>query len=46
MVVGSTIGSFIPNLWGEGVFSMWSIFLSAGGAIAGIYFGYKLSKNI
>lgn len=44
MAVGSTIGSYIPSLWGSGVFSMSSIFFSAIGAIAGIYIGFKLGQ--
>lgn len=44
MFVGSTIGSFIPTLWGAGMFSFSSIFFSSIGAIVGIYFGFKLSN--
>ena len=44
MTVGSVLGSFIPTLWGEGEFSMWSIILSAVGGILGIWIGYKLSR--
>ncbi|MDB5254416.1 MAG: hypothetical protein JWL80_482 [Parcubacteria group bacterium] len=44
LVVGSTVGGFIPNLWGAGSFSFSSIFLSAIGAIVGIYIGYKVTR--
>lgn len=44
-IVGSTLGSLVPLLWGDGVFSFSSIFFSAVGAIVGIYYGYKLSNQ-
>ena len=44
MIIGSTVGSFIPSLWGEGLFSFSSVILGGVGAIAGIYFGFKLSR--
>ena len=43
LFVGSTIGGFIPDLWGAGLFSLSSIFLSAAGGLLGIYVGYRLS---
>jgi uncharacterized membrane protein YeaQ/YmgE (transglycosylase-associated protein family) len=43
MVVGSFIGSVIPDIWGAGMFSFSSLVLSAVGAIVGIYFGFKLA---
>lgn len=44
MIVGSTIGSFLPMLWGAGELSMSSIILAAVGGFAGIYVGYKMSQ--
>ena len=44
-LIGSTIASFIPILWGDSVFSFSSIILGSIGAIIGIYFGYKLSNK-
>jgi hypothetical protein len=44
MAVGSTVGSFIPYLWGAGLFSISSIILTALGGFAGIYYGFKLSQ--
>lgn len=44
MVIGSSIGSFMPLLWGDSALSMSSIFLSAVGGIAGIWAGFKLSN--
>jgi hypothetical protein len=44
MIVGSSIGSYIPLLWGASVFSFSSILLGSLGAIAGIYIGFKMSS--
>jgi hypothetical protein len=40
--IGSTIGSFVPFLWGGGLFS--SVIFSAILGIAGIWAGYKVSQ--
>jgi len=42
--VGSTIGGFIPSLWGDNFLSVSSIILSTIGGIAGIWGGFKLSQ--
>jgi len=42
--VGSTIGGFIPDLWGASVFSFSSIIFGGLGAIAGIWVAYRLSR--
>jgi hypothetical protein len=44
LFVGSTIGSFIPALWGSDIFSFSSIFLSTLGGLAGIWIGFKLGE--
>ncbi len=44
MVVGSTLGSYLPTLWGASLFSYWSVIMTAVGGFAGIYIGYKLSQ--
>lgn len=44
MVIGSSIGSLLPLLWGASALSMSSILLSAVGGIAGIWAGFKLSN--
>ncbi|MCL4363620.1 hypothetical protein M1328_00065 [Patescibacteria group bacterium] len=44
MIVGSIIGSYLPTLWGAGIFSYWSLFTSTVGGFLGIYIGYKLSQ--
>jgi len=46
MTVGSFLGGYIPSLWGAGMLSMWSMFLSAVGALVGIWAGYQLSQRI
>jgi hypothetical protein len=40
--LGSTVGGFVPELWGGGIMS--EIVFSGIGAFAGIYFGFKLSQ--
>ena len=42
--VGSTIGGYIPALWGDGIFSMWSVVLSAAGGLLGIWAALKLYR--
>ncbi len=46
MIVGSTVGGFIPLIWGGGAFSFAGFITSGIGAVAGIYYGYKLSKRL
>jgi hypothetical protein len=43
VLIGSTIGAFIPDLWGAGVFSYASVLLSGLGGFAGIWLAYKIS---
>jgi hypothetical protein len=42
--VGSTLGGFIPELWGASFLSFESIIFSTIGGIAGIWAGFKLSQ--
>lgn len=42
VLIGSTIGGYLPILWGGSAFSMSSVILSAVGGILGIVVGYKL----
>lgn len=44
MLIGSSIGGFIPTLWGAGFLSFSSIILTAVGGMIGIWVGYKLSQ--
>lgn len=42
--IGSTIGSFIPLIWGDSFLSISSVLLTGLGGFAGIYIGYKLTR--
>ncbi|MDD5165576.1 MAG: hypothetical protein PHG25_03540 [Candidatus Pacebacteria bacterium] len=44
--VGSTVGSFIPTLWGDGALSFSSIIGSTVGGVIGILAVFKLSRMI
>ena len=44
MFIGSTIGSFIPSLWGDNFLSLSSMLLTALGGLVGIWLGYKMSR--
>ena len=44
MFVGSTIGGFIPKLWGASFFSLSSLILSVIGGFIGIWIGFKIGK--
>lgn len=43
MFIGSFLGGMIPTLWGAGIFSVSSVFLTAVGGFTGIWVGYRLS---
>ncbi|CAN5141910.1 hypothetical protein BH09PAT1_BH09PAT1_0080 [soil metagenome] len=40
--VGSTLGSFVPALWGDSLFSYSSVLLSGVGGVIGVIIGVKL----
>ncbi len=42
--IGSFIGSYIPNLWGAGMFSFSSLFFSAGFGILGMIIAFKINQ--
>ncbi len=44
LFVGSTIGGFIPRLWGAGAFSFSGLIFSALGGFAGIWLGLRISE--
>jgi hypothetical protein len=46
IIIGSTIGGFIPNLWHESMFSMWGLLFSTLGGLAGIWAGFKLGQRL
>jgi hypothetical protein len=43
IVIGSTLGGFVPALWGDSMLSVSAILLSGVGAVVGLWFGWKLS---
>lgn len=43
VLIGSTIGGFIPELWGGDLFSYSSVLFSGIGGFVGIWLGYKTS---
>jgi hypothetical protein len=43
ILIGSTIGGFIPALWGGDPLSYSGLLLSGAGAVAGLWVGYKMS---
>ena len=42
-VVGGTVGSVVPALWGGSTLSLGSIVLGLVGAVAGVWLGARLS---
>ncbi len=44
MIIGSTIGGYIPTLFGAGLLSYASVLFSGVGGILGVWIGYKLSN--
>ena len=44
MFLGSTVGGYVPSLWGADVFSASSILFPAIGAILGTWAGFRLSQ--
>ncbi len=46
MFLGSTIGSYMPILWGGSLFSITSILWSVIGGLVGIWLGYRISKYL
>ena len=43
--IGSTVGGFIPSLWGDSLFSVSSVIFTTIGGLAGIWIGFKLGGN-
>ena len=41
ILIGSSAGGLIPELWGAGMFSYSSVLLSGVGAFVGLWIGYK-----
>jgi hypothetical protein len=45
LFLGSTLGGFIPTLWGAGSFSTSGVLLSAIGGFAGLWLGLKANQS-
>lgn len=45
LFIGSTIGSYVPVLFGASLLSGWSIIGSGIGALLGVWAGYKLGNE-
>lgn len=46
LFIGSSVGAYVPALWGGDLLSMSSIMLSGVGGFLGIYAGYKISQML
>jgi uncharacterized membrane protein YeaQ/YmgE (transglycosylase-associated protein family) len=46
LLVGSTVGGFVPELWGASALGAASLLLSAVGAIAGVFVAARISESI
>jgi uncharacterized membrane protein YeaQ/YmgE (transglycosylase-associated protein family) len=46
LFVGSSIGSYLPTLWHQDMFSFQSIIGSAIGGIIGVWVGFKINQMI
>ena len=44
LIVGSTLGSCAPMLWGDGGLSMASVLFGGVGGLLGIWGGFRLSR--
>jgi hypothetical protein len=45
LLVGSTVGSFVPSLWGASSWGLQSVFFAFVGGVAGVLFGARLSED-
>ena len=41
-LIGMSIGGYVPTLWGASMFSGTAMLMSAVGAAAGLWLGYRL----
>ena len=46
MLVGSTVGSYVPMIWGGDLLSVSSVMLGGVGGILGIWAGYQAARMI
>ena len=45
MILGSSVGAYIPNIFGAGMFSLTSIFGGLLGGILGIWISFRLLQH-
>ena len=45
-IVGSSIGGYLPELWGGSMLSLSGLVFSMVGGFAGIWAGYRIGKSI
>jgi uncharacterized membrane protein YeaQ/YmgE (transglycosylase-associated protein family) len=47
LLVGSTVGGFVPSLWGDNnMFSLAGFFFSFVGGVVGVWAGYRMGQNL
>ncbi|MEI9966875.1 MAG: hypothetical protein WDN67_04600 [Candidatus Moraniibacteriota bacterium] len=46
LFIGSTLGGFVPLLWGGSAFSVSSVLWSGIGGVLGIALGYHLGRSL
>jgi len=46
LFLGSIIGSYVPTIWGTGIFSFTSILFGMLGGAVGIWLGFKIGQLI
>jgi hypothetical protein len=44
VLIGMTVGGFVPEAWGAGMFSLSSLLFSALGGLAGVWCGSHLAN--
>jgi len=44
MIVGSSVGTFVPSMWHAGMFSMSAVLFSTLGGIAGIWVAWRMGR--
>lgn len=46
ILVGSTVGGFVPEAWGGSAFGLASLLLGTLGAVAGVWVAARLSASL
>jgi len=45
LLLGSSIGGWLPSLFHQGIFSPWSFFWGTVGSVVGVWAGYRISRD-